>query len=380
MFFHSISRFSVSFFVATVNVLCCLYVCLVLDTTWLAADDEIFELWRDQQSAYPFQITQDGRLVMFDPAKNRFEPTTQTSHFAQTSHSLYNERYNESAALPQTQYLAQSSVRSGEARRGMFQGASVGFSYLPGLGSHGFEMTQVRFGAAFGLPAPLKNSFILLSPSFEPTFVRWDGPEPFPDVLYSASLNCTLIKKFNDRWSAMANVGPRWSSDGKETKNAVRSSLMAGMTWNQSRQWQFRFGVVYLNRSDSFNILPFGGAVWTPNEDWRLELMAPMLRVAKRCHLFQTVLPHVSESNHWRYFGIGFGGGTWAFQSVGKQPDVANYSEFSVVVGLESKRMERTPWKAELGYVFGRSMNFENNTMRKFSIGDTIVLRMTLAI
>jgi len=265
-------------------------------------------------------------------------------------------------------------------RPGMFQGATFGFSFLPDLGSHGFEMTQVRVGASFGLPAPIKNSFFVLSPSFEPTFVKWDGPEPFPDTLYSASLGCTFIKKMNDRWSAMAHVGPRWSSDGKETQSAVRCSLMGGMTWTKSPQLQIRFGVVYSNRDDSFNVLPFGGLVWTPNEDWKYELMAPMLRVSRRCHYFRQILPRQNESIHWGYAGMGFGGGTWAIESVNKQPDVANYTEFSVVLGLESERMKRTTWKTEIGYVFGRSMNFEHHTMRKFNIGDSIVIRVILSI
>ena len=42
--------------------------------------------------------------------------------------------------------------------------------------------------------------------------------------------------------------------------------------------------------------------------------------------------------------------------------------------------MKRTAWKAEIGYVFGRSMSFENDTMHKFHIGDSIVLRVTLSL
>ena len=289
-------------------------------------------------------------------------------------------RNNNPAAESGPLFQNQKANAADGRRLGMFQGATVGVSYLPDLGSDGFEMTQVRAGASFGLPAPMKNSFFLLSPSFEPTYVKWDGPEPFPDTLYSASLGCMLIRKINERWSAMALVGPRWSSDGRETQSAVRCSLMGGMTWTKSLQWQFRFGVVYSNRNDSFNVLPFGGLIWTPNEDWKYELMAPMLRVSRRCHVFQQILPRQSGSTHWRYAGIGFGGGTWAIESVNKQPDVANYTEFSVVLGLESERMKRTAWKTEIGYVFGRSMNFEKDTMCKFNISDSIVLRATLSI
>ena len=370
MFYLPTSHWALSVIVATLAV-GCFDAGLVISTTCVVAEDEIFDLWPDRQPYSQLQITQDGRLVMFDP---------QTSQFTQTTYSLQNQPGYQADAILPTQYLGQSPDASGEERQRMFQGASAGISYMPGWGNHGLEMTQIRFGATVGMRAPLENSFILLSPSFEPTFVRWEGRETFPDKLYSASLNCTLIKKINDRWSAMASAGPRWSSDGKETQHAVRCSLMGGMTWIKSRQWQFRFGVVYLNRSDNYNIIPYGGLIWSPNDDWKYELMAPMLRVARRCHNLPTVFARDGESEYWGYFGIGFGGGTWAFQSVGNRSDVANYSEFSVVIGLESKRMERTPWKAELGYVFGRYMSFENHTMRDSPIGDTIVMRVTLAI
>ena len=371
MFYRAMSHLSLSFLAAVPAELCCLCISFVVSTTAVVAEDEIFDWGSGQQSFSQLQMTQDDRLVMFDP---------QTAPFAQTSYDMQYEPLKQPDARLSPGVRGQSPGMSDGARRGMFQGASVGLSYLPGWGSRGLAMTQLRFGATFGIPAPLKNSFILLTPSFEPTFVQWDGPEPFPKTLYSASLNCTLMKKINERWSAMASVGPRWSSDGKETKHAVRCSLMGGMTWIKSRQWQFRFGVVYLNRSDSFNIIPYGGLVWAPNDDWKYELMLPMLRVSRRCHTLPAILSRDGESSHWAYFGLGFGGGTWAFQSVGDRSDVANYSEFSVAVGLESKQRERSPWKAELGYVFGRNMDFQNKTMRNFHIGDTIALRVTVSI
>ena len=373
-------------------MLCQIFAWLVATSTLIFGNDAITDFRYEEQPEMQMQISQDGKLIRYDlpvPDDNRSMQTTQSTQFyhpsttTQPSQTPYYSQ-NESGFQTESHSFVQNNnqkpgVTDGR-RPGMFQGATFGFSYLPDLGSHGFEMTQVRVGTTFGLPAPIKNSFFLLSPSFEPTFVKRCGPEPFPETLYSASLGCTLIRKINERWSAMAYVGPRWSSDGKETQSAVRCSLMGGMTWVKSPQLQFRFGVVYSNRHDSFNVLPFGGLVWTPNEDWKYELMAPMLRVARRCHSFPTVFSRDGESSHWGYFGIGFGGGTWAFQSVGNHPDVANYSEFSVVIGLESKRLERTPWKAELGYVFGRYMSFENHTMRDSPIGDTIVMRVTLAI
>jgi len=311
--------------------------------------------------------------------------TAPTLYYSQSESGFPIESYslarNDSPTTEHGLLLQNQKASATDGRRpGMFQGATIGVSYLPDLGSNGLEMTQVRVGATFGFPAPMKNSFFVLSPSFEPTFIKWDGPESFPDRLYSTSLGLMFIKKFNERWSVMASVGPRWCSDGRETQSAVRCSLMGGMSWNTSPRLQIRCGVVYSDRNDIFNVLPFGGLVWTPNEDWKYELMAPMLRVSRRCRDFQPIPLRPNASTRWRYAGIGFGGGTWAIESVDKRPDVANYTEFSVVVGLESERMKRSAWKTEIGYVFGRSMSFEKDTMRKFPVGDSIVLRATLSL
>ena len=353
MYFFSLSYLNKNLPTILLAVLCHLYVLFTVSANQVAGSDDVSG-FRYGQPSYPqFRITQDGRQVISEPTDTVYTPSL---------------------------YLGQKANAEDDAQRGMFQGASFGLSYLPGWGSHGLGMTQVRVGASIGLPAPMKESFILLSPTFEPTFVRWKGTEPFPKTLYSASLSCTLFKNINERWAAMASVGPRWCSDGNETHNAVRCTLMGGMIWKKSPQWHFRFGLAYFNRNDSFNILPFGGVTWMPNEAWKYELMAPMLRIARRCHYFQTILPGQSESTHWGYAGIGFSGGTWAFQSINQQPDVANYSEFNVVVGLESERNRRNSWKTEFGYVFGRSMNFEHDTICNFHINDSIVLRVTLSI
>jgi len=370
-------RFFTSFPVTMKTVLCCLFISFAVATI-LPGNDEDFDWQYNQPPSYQFPITQDGRQVMFEPNdwpgsyQTIFGQPQQTTPFPQTSFLLQNK--------PGLSPNAPSPGMPGETRRKMFQGASFAASYLPGWKSDNLEMTQARISATVGLPGLLENSFILLSPSFETTFFRWSGFESFPETLYTASLNCTFIKKYNERWSCMASIGPRWSSDGKETKDAVRCTLMGGMIWTHSRQWQIRFGVAYLNREDNFNILPFGGVIWTPNEDWKYELITPMFRIARRCRSFPILPPFGDETSYWGYAGIGFGGGTWAFQSLGSRPEVTNYSEFSVVMGLESKRLERIPWKIETGYVFARSMSFDRNTLSNFNPGNTILLRLVLSL
>ena len=324
-----------------------------------------FPIFGESDAYNPFsqlQITQDGREVMYAPPQNdimRFNNTQNIQY--KTNSPLAKER----SRLLQSQ---------------MLRGVSVTTSYLPGLGNRGLEMTRIRFGATLALPGIGENCYFLISPSFEPIFVDWDGPEPFPNTLYNASLSCTMIKQLNERWGAMLSVSPRWCSDGRETKGAIGCPIILGMTWQKTPRMQIRFGVAYLDRNDDYNILPYGGIIWQPNDDWKYELMVPQLRVMRRCHYFHSVLPAENDSVHWAYIGIGFGGGSWAFESVGKQADVADYTEYSIVLGFESEKKQRLSWKTEFGYVFGRKMEFDRHTMQKFKIDDSIVLRLTLSI
>ncbi|MCL2348733.1 MAG: DUF6268 family outer membrane beta-barrel protein [Planctomycetaceae bacterium] len=207
-----------------------------------------------------------------------------------------------------------------------------------------------------------------MTPNFGYTSAQWDGPQKFPSSLYTAGLNVGWMKPVNERWTLMANVMPHWASDGQATQDAVRCPLMAGMTWTPNRQWKVMFGAIYLDRSD-IAVLPFGGLVWTPNDDWRFELTAPQARISRRLNI------STSEFQRWGYVGGGFGGGTWAVESVNHQSDVAMFREYSVVLGYECVKTNSYTWGAEIGYLFGRRMDFDRNTQSRFEPNDSLMLQ-----
>ena len=146
---------------------------------------------------------------------------------------------------------------------------------------------------------------------------------------------------------------------------------MARMNWTANSRWKMVFGVIYLDRSD-ISVLPFGGFVYTPNDDWRFELMAPQAKIARRLNAFSGL-----DCERWVYLGGGFDGGTWAIESRNQQADIAMYREYTVCLGYESLRKSRHfKWNAEIGYLFGRKMEFDRNTQPQFKPDDSMVLQL----
>jgi len=89
-------------------------------------------------------------------------------------------------------------------------------------------------------------------------------------------------KQFSDRWGIMVAVRQAVSSDFETSEDGFRVTGRALATW----QWlperlSLLFGVVYLDRND-LPILPGVGLIWTPNPDWRLDLIFPRPKLDRR--------------------------------------------------------------------------------------------------
>ncbi len=258
----------------------------------------------------------------------------------------------------------------------IFQGLGLDMSWIPANGSDGLGLTRFKLDASFGLPGPKlpskPPSYFMVSTNFTFTSVNWKPDTPFPNTLYDAGLNLMWLQPINDRWSFMAGVMPGWSSDGKASKDSVRLPAMFGFSWQPNRQWRVSFGAAYLDRSD-YSVIPYGGVIWTPSEDFRVELMAPQARIAWASPV---VSLRGAENRTWRYIGLGFGGGSWAVRSVNDRDDFAMYREFSLSLGTEwALRGEQVAvW--EIAYVFGRKMEFDHGTQRTVKPDDSVQLRM----
>lgn len=123
------------------------------------------------------------------------------------------------------------------------------------------------------------------------------------------------------------------------------------------------FGVDYLDRAD-IKLLPVAGVIWKPNPDMRFEIVFPRPRA-----VFQLT------ETYRLYFSGELGGGTWAINRPGLGDNVATYRDLRACVGLESVDKEGRQSAFEVGYLFGRRLEFTSCT-GNMNLPDAVMLRL----
>ena len=117
------------------------------------------------------------------------------------------------------------------------------------------------------------------------------------------------------------------------------------------------------------------GITWQPNADARFDLVFPQPKIAHRVYWNGVCDPKFQD---WVYVGGELAGGTWAVRRYGTLDEVLNYRDDRVFVGIERKAAETISSKLELGFVFARKIQFDNEGI-DFVPSDTLVLRGELA-
>jgi len=107
-----------------------------------------------------------------------------------------------------------------------------------------------------------------------------------------------------------------------------------------------------------------------PREDVRLEVIFPRPKLAYR-------LMRDESQSRWVYLAGEFGGGSWAIERTTGSKDVATYSDWRLILGLENKFANKTSWLFEAGYVFNRQLDY-NSGAGDFDPGDTAMIRAGL--
>jgi hypothetical protein len=130
--------------------------------------------------------------------------------------------------------------------------------------------------------------------------------------------------------------------------------------------FELAFGIDYLDRDD-ISLLPVAGAIWTPNDNIRIEAIFPRPRAAVR----------LGDSNDWAYVRGQLGGGTWAIERANFTPDNATYSDLRLVLGLESVDADGAS-AIEIGYVFARELSYRTG-VGNYDPQDVVMLNLTTA-
>ena len=253
-------------------------------------------------------------------------------------------------------------------RKGFFQGFRISGSWMDSEGSNGLGISNLDTSLTVAVPLGSFENLLLVTPGFEVDQLDGHTDIDMPSRLYDAGLSFMWRKQFNDRWGSMVAVRPAIASDFRTSRDAIRITGRALATWEWfPERLSLVFGVVYLDRND-LPVLPGAGLIWTPNPDWRLDLIFPRPRLARRLMF----LPRQRED--WVYLGGSLGGRTWAVERESGVSDQLTLSDYRLYLGWERIRDGGSGWFVEGGYVFWRELEYEVSPLTR-SISDAVMIR-----
>jgi len=265
---------------------------------------------------------------------------------------------------------AKPKRKIGGPRPGMFQGLRMTGSWIPGNDVSNFGLSDVDINLTLGFPFPSRDAPLIITPGFQ----AWslDGPQgpDMPARVYDAYLKFRTMRKLGQRWGMDLAVTPGWHSDFQTSNDAALRITGHGFLaydWPCAREnVQVVMGFVYLDRND-VSWLPAAGLIWRINEDSRLEIIMPRPRYLRRIC--------ASECDEWWWYLAGeFGGGNWAIERADGSQDVASYRDWRVLMGWEHKVCDGFGSHFEIGYVFGRNIEYESATP-DFEPDSTLMVR-----
>lgn len=246
-----------------------------------------------------------------------------------------------------------------------FQHFSFDYTWLPGDDGADMDIDDFNLRASFAFPFFYSQQPLVITPAFG--MHLWSGPQnvPLPAQVYDATLDFAWKPQFGELFAMDLGITPGVFSDFNGVQSeAFRIQGRAVGILTVSPRLQAVFGVVYLDRLH-VKILPVVGAVWTPNEDTRFEIVFPRPKLAQR-------LTNVGNTEWWWYVAGEYGGNSYAInESVETEVD---YADLRLIMGLEWRSFQGPQGLIEVGYVFNRELEFLGG-LPNIDVNDTVMLR-----
>jgi hypothetical protein len=270
---------------------------------------------------------------------------------------------------------------------------NVGFDHewLYGSGFKGFgKQTADIYATANLFFFPGQKAPFEITPGFTFNFLQGPNSVPgqgwfnafdpsgyaeLPPRAYDAYLNSAWKPQVNEWFSGDINVRVGVYSDfDSVTSDSIRIMGHGLALLSFSQQVQLAFGVVYYDRLTT-QLLPAGGVIWTPNDDWRFEILFPRSKVSKRIYT-------MGNTDFRLYGGAEFyhDGGSWTVRRVAPPPfigtfgDRVEYKDHRGMVGLEWQTLSGFTGYVEAGVAFSRNLKFVSTIGDAFDPDTTFFL------
>ena len=253
-------------------------------------------------------------------------------------------------------------------RETCFQGAQTAYGIIPASDSNGLGIKTFDLLGTFAVPFGSMDHVISFTPFFRMDQLNANPLLDIPDSLYETGVRTFWKKVQSERFTTMVMLTPSVRSDFQTGEQAFKLFGMALLQWQiVPKKLSMTGGAVYTGRQD-FPVLPAMGLYWTPSPVWKMDIQFPSPRLSRR------LLKDGDRSETWAYLSGVFGGNTWAVRRASGQDDQLTIRDLRLVLGVEHLLSENRGVFVETGWVFDRSLEYEN-TPGEIDLGDAILLR-----
>lgn len=251
------------------------------------------------------------------------------------------------------------------------------FGYMPATGTSSPDVGDMgifEFDLEKELATPLGAGYTFsVAPQFG--LRAWEGPlgvgggnAGLPPQAYRFGLGLKLLTPSWGPWQFEAGFNPAVGTDFDDvSSDALMFDGHAVAFFRTSPQFMWAIGAAYWDRVDSI-ILPYAGAVWTPNDRWEFRLLFPKPRIT------------------W-FAGAPMGVPTWLYvageyhvEAYEVNVDPINQSTRAQIEDIRVLGGARAEFGAatgflEAGWVFNRDVDFDAGFGTDFEIDNGFVAR-----
>ena len=260
------------------------------------------------------------------------------------------------------------------ARNGVFQKAIFTYGWLASNGDAGLGVNDLETRLVLALPCPKRTTPLVISPGFAVHYLDGAGGVDLPARFYDAYCQFRWMAQATPRLGVDLSVTPGVYSDFEQgTSEAFRLTGHGAGAWQWTPTTKLILGAAYLDRDD-IKVMPIAGLVWEPNNDLKFDLTFPHPRIAQRLYWSGAYTEDIQD---WIYVLGELGGGTWAYRRTDGIDSQVTYRDYRVAIGIERENLTGLNASLEIGYIFGRRLEFLDGTP-DFKPTDTVMVRTSL--
>ena len=245
----------------------------------------------------------------------------------------------------------------------LFSNFGVDFTWItPGAAKHNMGLFRMDLmgDIAFPLCAAQPDRPLLLEPHFAINY--WNGPVTsgwtdhydMAAQTFDASLGLRWQPVWQPQIAATAlefdlffSVGI-YSDFKRITGDSFRFPSWAYVSLDFTKNIKGKIGVWYLDRVRT-KILPSGGVIWSPNNQWEFQFLFPNPRI--------TYHPVGGGLKNMNIYARGeYGGGSWTVKHADMHDCRTDYNDYRIMFGLDWEGRYKAKGYFELGVAFAREL------------------------